>query len=99
MLGCVCLKYLVSACIPGVKACVQLNAMAVLSMGGYGRRARAGDDILCRQSWRSWILQKRGGWYLACRYEDAGEAGDDDFMQAELDKLDQMGLTDHGRVD
>ncbi len=33
-----------------------------------------------------------------CRYEDAGEAGDDDFMQAELDKLDQMGLTD-GRVD
>ncbi|KAK9832742.1 hypothetical protein WJX81_006569 [Elliptochloris bilobata] len=33
------------------------------------------------------------------RYEDAGEAGDDDFMQAELDKLDQMGLTDHGRVD
>ena len=40
-----------------------------------------------------------GGLYGACRYEDAGEAGDDDFMQAELDKLDQMGLTDHGRVD
>ena len=31
------------------------------------------------------------------RYEDPGEAGDDDFMQAELDKLDQMGLTDNGR--
>ncbi len=40
-----------------------------------------------------------GGLHLARRYEDAGEAGDDDFMQAELDKLDQMGLTDHGRVD